>query len=165
MHLRLTQCDLHRLHSVIRQFTELDLLWLHVQKRMLNISLITQFKWLLCRQEITTSYHDNQIYQYLTLTSYSTDFSWCAASIKYSNRLFQPHRKKKSFIEKKKAVTFHLVHRSQRDPLAADEKAPQHVLLPATKVMTVSSRDGYTRKTITCIIIVRFGMICLLVYV
>ncbi|XP_015254309.1 PREDICTED: protein LTV1 homolog [Cyprinodon variegatus] len=45
-----------------------------------------------------------------------------------------PHRKKKSFIEKKKAVTFHLVHRSQRDPLAADEKAPQHVLLPAAKV-------------------------------
>lgn len=31
-------------------------------------------------------------------------------------------------------MTFHLVHRSQRDPLAADEKAPQHVLLPATKV-------------------------------
>lgn len=50
--------------------------------------------------------------------------------------LLQPHRKKKSFIEKKKAVTFHLVHRSQRDPLAADEKAPQHVLLPATKVRT-----------------------------
>ncbi|XP_058496644.1 protein LTV1 homolog isoform X2 [Solea solea] len=45
-----------------------------------------------------------------------------------------PHRKKKSFIEKKKAVTFHLVHRSQRDPLAADETAPQHVLLPAAKV-------------------------------
>ncbi|XP_068177297.1 protein LTV1 homolog [Antennarius striatus] len=44
-----------------------------------------------------------------------------------------PHRKKKSFIEKKKAVTFHLVHRSQRDPLAADEKAPQHVLLPTSK--------------------------------
>uniref|UniRef100_A0A3P9JGH5 Protein LTV1 homolog n=1 Tax=Oryzias latipes TaxID=8090 RepID=A0A3P9JGH5_ORYLA len=47
-----------------------------------------------------------------------------------------PHRKKKAFIEKKKAVTFHLVHRSQRDPLAADEKAPQHVLLPAAKVDT-----------------------------
>ncbi|XP_069386059.1 protein LTV1 homolog [Paralichthys olivaceus] len=45
-----------------------------------------------------------------------------------------PHRKKKSFIEKKKAVTFHLVHRSQKDPLAADETAPQHVLLPAIKV-------------------------------
>ncbi|XP_075718778.1 protein LTV1 homolog [Rhinoderma darwinii] len=47
-----------------------------------------------------------------------------------------PHRKKKSFIEKKKAVTFHLVHRSQRDPLAADETAPQRVLLPAEKVET-----------------------------
>ncbi|XP_074521632.1 protein LTV1 homolog [Halichoeres trimaculatus] len=49
-------------------------------------------------------------------------------------------RKKKSFIEKKKAVTFHLVHRSQRDPLAADEKAPQHVLLPAAKVDTEKRR-------------------------
>ncbi|KAM8843439.1 protein LTV1 homolog [Synchiropus picturatus] len=45
-----------------------------------------------------------------------------------------PHRKKKLFIEKKKAVTFHLVHRSQRDPLVTDEKAPQHVLLPTAKV-------------------------------
>uniref|UniRef100_A0A3B3Z904 Protein LTV1 homolog n=1 Tax=Periophthalmus magnuspinnatus TaxID=409849 RepID=A0A3B3Z904_9GOBI len=54
---------------------------------------------------------------------------------------FQPHRKKKSFIEKKKAVTFHLVHRSQRDPLAADEKAPQHVLLPATKVEVEKRRE------------------------
>ncbi|XP_056264384.1 protein LTV1 homolog [Pseudoliparis swirei] len=44
-----------------------------------------------------------------------------------------PPRKKKSFIEKKKAVTFHLVHRSQKDPLVADENAPQHVLLAATK--------------------------------
>ncbi|KAJ3614208.1 hypothetical protein NHX12_017783 [Muraenolepis orangiensis] len=44
-----------------------------------------------------------------------------------------PHKKKKSFIVKKDAVTFHLVHRSQRDPLAADEKAPQHVLLPVNK--------------------------------
>ncbi|XP_037545919.1 protein LTV1 homolog [Nematolebias whitei] len=52
-----------------------------------------------------------------------------------------PHRKKKSFIEKKKAVTFHLVHRSQRDPLAADEKAPQHVLLPATKVDAEERRE------------------------
>lgn len=46
----------------------------------------------------------------------------------------QPHRKKKPFIDKKNAVSFHLVHRSQKDPLAADEKAPQHVLLPAAKV-------------------------------
>lgn len=28
-------------------------------------------------------------------------------------------------------MTFHLVHRSQRDPLAADESAPQHVLMEA----------------------------------
>lgn len=52
-----------------------------------------------------------------------------------------PHRKKKSFIEKKKAVTFHLVHRSQRDPLAADEKAPQHVLLPTNKVEVEKRRE------------------------
>uniref|UniRef100_H0VPD3 Protein LTV1 homolog n=1 Tax=Cavia porcellus TaxID=10141 RepID=H0VPD3_CAVPO len=41
---------------------------------------------------------------------------------------------KKPFIEKKKAVSFHLVHRSQRDPLAADETAPQRVLLPTHKI-------------------------------
>ena len=46
----------------------------------------------------------------------------------------KPHRKKKPFIEKKKAVSFHLVHRSQRDPLAADETAPQRVLLPPKKI-------------------------------
>ncbi|XP_074165744.1 protein LTV1 homolog [Sminthopsis crassicaudata] len=44
-----------------------------------------------------------------------------------------PHKKKKPFIDKKKAVSFHLVHRSQRDPLAADDTAPQRVLLPAHK--------------------------------
>ncbi|XP_061480021.1 protein LTV1 homolog [Rhineura floridana] len=44
-----------------------------------------------------------------------------------------PHRRKKPFIEKRKAVTFHLVHRSQRDPLTADDTAPQRVLLPAQK--------------------------------
>ncbi|KAJ8264594.1 hypothetical protein GJAV_G00151090 [Gymnothorax javanicus] len=52
-----------------------------------------------------------------------------------------PHRKKKAFIEKKKAVTFHLVHRSQRDPLVADEKAPQHVLLPASKAETEKRKE------------------------
>ncbi|XP_065223601.1 protein LTV1 homolog [Planococcus citri] len=39
--------------------------------------------------------------------------------------------KKKKFIDKKKAVTFHLVHRSQHDPLVVDENAPQHVLVAA----------------------------------
>lgn len=52
-----------------------------------------------------------------------------------------PHRKKKAFIEKKKAVTFHLVHRSQRDPLAADETAPQHVLLPVNQVEAEKRRE------------------------
>lgn len=41
-------------------------------------------------------------------------------------------KKTKKFIDKKNAVTFHLVHRSQQDPLAADERAPQKVLLPVT---------------------------------
>lgn len=37
--------------------------------------------------------------------------------------------KTKKFIDKKNAVTFHLVHRSQQDPLITDETAPQHVLV------------------------------------
>ncbi|XP_011874621.1 PREDICTED: protein LTV1 homolog [Vollenhovia emeryi] len=37
----------------------------------------------------------------------------------------------KRFIDKKNSVTFHLVHRSQKDPLVADETAPQRVLVPA----------------------------------
>nr|CAB3263568.1 protein LTV1 homolog [Phallusia mammillata] len=40
-----------------------------------------------------------------------------------------PRRSKKPFIDKKKSVTFQLVHRSQKDPLAADEDAPQRVLV------------------------------------
>jgi len=39
-----------------------------------------------------------------------------------------PARKKK-FIDKKNAVSFHLVHRSQKDPLQACEEAPKNVLL------------------------------------
>lgn len=41
-----------------------------------------------------------------------------------------PKGKSKKFIEKKNSVTFHLVHRSQKDPLIADETAPQRVLVP-----------------------------------
>uniref|UniRef100_A0A8D0GGP0 Protein LTV1 homolog n=1 Tax=Sphenodon punctatus TaxID=8508 RepID=A0A8D0GGP0_SPHPU len=52
-----------------------------------------------------------------------------------------PHRRKKPFIEKKQAVTFHLVHRSQRDPLTADDAAPQRVLLPAQKRDEEQRRD------------------------
>lgn len=40
-----------------------------------------------------------------------------------------PAGKRKKFIDKKNAVTFQLVHRSQKDPLQADETAPKHVLL------------------------------------
>lgn len=43
---------------------------------------------------------------------------------------FHLQGKKKKFIDKKKAITFRLVHRSQQDPLIADETAPQHVLVP-----------------------------------
>ncbi|XP_035721445.1 protein LTV1 homolog [Vespa mandarinia] len=42
-----------------------------------------------------------------------------------------PKGKTKKFIDKKNSVTFHLVHRSQKDPLIADETAPQRVLVPA----------------------------------
>lgn len=40
-----------------------------------------------------------------------------------------PHRRK--FIDKKKAITFQLVHRSQHDPLIADETAGERVLVPS----------------------------------
>lgn len=38
-------------------------------------------------------------------------------------------KKKHSFIDKKNAQKFSLVHRSQRDPLVADDEASQHVLV------------------------------------
>lgn len=41
-------------------------------------------------------------------------------------------RHKKKFIDKKNAVTFHLVHRSQQDPMLVSENS-QHVLLPTPK--------------------------------
>lgn len=47
-------------------------------------------------------------------------------------QISQPAKKKK-FIDKKNAVTFHLVHRSQRDPLQAKEESSKHVLLPVEK--------------------------------
>jgi len=41
--------------------------------------------------------------------------------------------KKKPFIDKKNAVSFQLIHRSQKDPEAANEEAPQMVLQPIIK--------------------------------
>ena len=54
------------------------------------------------------------------------------AVIKFTFKIFlsQGRRRKKPFIDKKNAVTFHLVHRSQKDPLQADEESSKHVLLP-----------------------------------
>lgn len=49
-------------------------------------------------------------------------------------------KKKFAFIDKKNAQKFSLVHRSQRDPLAADDEASQHVLV---------SQDG-TAGTAQC---------------
>ncbi|XP_050450944.1 protein LTV1 homolog [Cataglyphis hispanica] len=45
-----------------------------------------------------------------------------------------PKGKTKKFIDKKNSVTFHLVHRSQKDPLVADETAPQRVLVPVGEI-------------------------------
>ncbi|KAI4501605.1 hypothetical protein M0802_003482 [Mischocyttarus mexicanus] len=44
-----------------------------------------------------------------------------------------PKGKSKKFIDKNNSVTFHLVHRSQKDPLIADETAPQRVLVPVSE--------------------------------
>ncbi|XP_070555780.1 LOW QUALITY PROTEIN: protein LTV1 homolog [Ptychodera flava] len=52
----------------------------------------------------------------------------------------KPGKKSKKFIDKKKAANFQLVHRSQRDPLQADDESSQHVLRP------VESADEDKRK-------------------
>uniref|UniRef100_S4RQR4 Protein LTV1 homolog n=1 Tax=Petromyzon marinus TaxID=7757 RepID=S4RQR4_PETMA len=57
----------------------------------------------------------------------------------------QPHRKTKPFIDKHSAVKFHLVHRSQHDPLLTDETAPQRVLLPAVKNSDLEKRKEQQR--------------------
>lgn len=45
---------------------------------------------------------------------------------------------KKKFIDKKNATTFVIGHRSQRDPLLADETAPQNILIPLDQVPDLS---------------------------
>ena len=45
---------------------------------------------------------------------------------------------KKKFIDKKSSAHFHLVRRSQRDPLIADENSSQFVLVPAGGKQRVS---------------------------
>ncbi|KAI8038547.1 protein LTV1 homolog [Drosophila gunungcola] len=51
---------------------------------------------------------------------------------------------KKPYIDRKKAVTFHLVHRSQHDPLVTDENAPQRVLLEAAARQQKPTKDEPT---------------------
>lgn len=53
-----------------------------------------------------------------------------------------PGGKRKKFIDKKNAVTFRLVHRSQKDPLQADETAPKHVLLEKRTGRPLVTDDG-----------------------
>jgi len=54
----------------------------------------------------------------------------------------KPKNKKTAFIDKKHAVSFHLVHRSQQDPLAADDEAPQRVLQPIGKIKEEERAHG-----------------------
>ncbi|CAG0918386.1 unnamed protein product [Notodromas monacha] len=55
-------------------------------------------------------------------------------------------KKSRKFIDKKKAVTFHLVHRSQRDPLVVDENAPDRVLLEAAPAKRLKNDPSYVKR-------------------
>ncbi|QQP55514.1 LTV1 -like protein [Caligus rogercresseyi] len=57
----------------------------------------------------------------------------------------KPCNKKKKFIDRKNesSVTFKLIHRGQRDPLAADEDAPQRVLQTEQRDHGVFFEDDY----------------------
>lgn len=64
---------------------------------------------------------------------------------------FQP-KSKRRFIDKKNAVTFHLVHRSQKDPLITDESAPQHVLLETTSSKNIKEvKNDYLIHCLHCV--------------
>merc|ERR1712066_301289 len=59
-----------------------------------------------------------------------------------------PKGKKKKFIDKAvdNVVTFSLVHRSQKDPLVANENAPQKVLVPTVPTKKNASAKEEERK-------------------
>ena len=48
---------------------------------------------------------------------------------------------RKSAFNKNNSVTFKVVHRSQQDPLVADERAPQNVLLPTSRGKRKSRKE------------------------
>ena len=56
----------------------------------------------------------------------------------------KPKTKKKKFIDPKRerTATFAVIHRSQRDPLAADDEAPQRLLQPIKETIP----DSYEKK-------------------
>ncbi|PIK59888.1 hypothetical protein BSL78_03184 [Apostichopus japonicus] len=54
--------------------------------------------------------------------------------------------KRQQFIDKKNAVTFHLVHRSQRDPLQADEESSKFVLQEAVNLNEEKKTNDEERK-------------------
>uniref|UniRef100_A0A182P8H2 Protein LTV1 homolog n=1 Tax=Anopheles epiroticus TaxID=199890 RepID=A0A182P8H2_9DIPT len=56
---------------------------------------------------------------------------------------------KKKFIDKKTAVTFRLVNRSQHDPLYVDEAAPQHVLVPVRVPPKYASLISNSHRPVT----------------
>uniref|UniRef100_A0A182JRK4 Protein LTV1 homolog n=1 Tax=Anopheles christyi TaxID=43041 RepID=A0A182JRK4_9DIPT len=56
---------------------------------------------------------------------------------------------KKKFIDKKTAVTFRLVNRSQHDPLYVDETAPQHVLVPVRVPPKYASLIANSNRPVT----------------
>jgi len=53
----------------------------------------------------------------------------------------KPKNKKNAFIDKKNAVSFQLIHRSQQDPLAADADANQMVLQPLQSATQKSKEE------------------------
>ena len=59
------------------------------------------------------------------------------------NSAGRTHAGKTKFINKKTALNFEVVHRSQRDPLAADAEAPQFVL---KSIETGQNKKGKDRK-------------------
>lgn len=55
-------------------------------------------------------------------------------------------KKKHAFIDKKNAQKFSLVHRSQRDPLVADDEASQHVLVSHDGTAGTAQHDDDTES-------------------
>lgn len=62
--------------------------------------------------------------------------------------MIQGKGKTRKFIDKKNSITYDILHRSQRDPLAADEDAPQRVLVPREPVQDHKLEKKVAKKDI-----------------